>query len=331
MRRASHGLQEITGETLVFKGIEEQKLRYAPIDGKVVLLQGPQTIPLLFSEGHDYIIDYELGTIKRTVQSRIPDWQEHPMYGKAGFDHRDYPDYSNARFTCTIDYSTMAVGKAEAIEEKIKPLLLSQLHERISRQREVTYVVFGDSISTGAEASIKELAYHNRFAAALRNRYPHTEIRVEMMALGGEGSRRGLERIEDIIALQPELVTIGYGMNDQNRQPDGTNSTPLEEFEQNISEMVSRIRQHTSAQIIVITPCLPNPNWIFASENVTDYAEAIRRIGYTSGVVVADVQRLWLDELAAGKTHESLLLNNINHPNDYGHRLYYSALEGLLE
>ncbi|HOJ11894.1 MAG TPA: hypothetical protein PK733_15070 [Clostridiales bacterium] len=37
-----------------------------------------------------------------------------------------------------------------------------------------------------------------------------------------------------------------------------------------------------------------------------------------------------MEELVAGKSHESLLLNNINHPNDYGHWLYFKALERLL-
>jgi hypothetical protein len=36
---------------------------------------------------------------------------------------------------------------------------------------------------------------------------------------------------------------------------------------------------------------------------------------------------LWQEELAAGKSHESLLLNNLNHPNDYGHEVYYKALK----
>jgi len=35
-------------------------------------------------------------------------------------------------------------------------------------------------------------------------------------------------------------------------------------------------------------------------------------------------------DAAAGKSHESLLFNNLNHPNDYGHGLYASALALLL-
>ncbi len=322
-------LPEIQGETVVFHGIEEQKLRHFPLFGEAVDLRGPLTNEIHFTQGLDYTIDYEMGTIKRKEKSRIPNWQEHPMYGQVGIDHRVYPNYSNARYTCTINYSNVA-GVSDAIEEKIIPKLMSPLFERLNTEKDYTYVVFGDSISTGAEASCKELAYHERFAAKLRSCYPNANIQVEMKAIGGESSRRGLERIEDVISMKPDLVTIGYGMNDQNRQPDGTNAISTEEFERNLSEMVLRIRQDTTADIILITPCLPNPNWMFASENVTDYADVIRCIGRASGVAVADVQRIWLEELAAGKSHESLLLNNLNHPNDYGHKLYYSALEPFL-
>ena len=42
----------------------------------------------------------------------------------------------------------------------------------------------------------------------------------------------------------------------------------------------------------------------------------------------ADVYRLWIS-IASRKKPEDLLGNNINHPNDYGHWLYFQALQGL--
>ncbi|WP_167859665.1 SGNH/GDSL hydrolase family protein [Paenibacillus cymbidii] len=56
----------------------------------------------------------------------------------------------------------------------------------------------------------------------------------------------------------------------------------------------------------------------------------MRRLGAEYGIGVADAHALWKQELAAGKTPESLLLNNINHPNDYGHGVYFSAFADLL-
>ncbi|THF76673.1 hypothetical protein [Cohnella fermenti] len=41
-------------------------------------------------------------------------------------------------------------------------------------------------------------------------------------------------------------------------------------------------------------------------------------------------QRALREALEAGMTYESLLLNNLNHPNDYGHALYAGVLSELL-
>lgn len=55
-----------------------------------------------------------------------------------------------------------------------------------------------------------------------------------------------------------------------------------------------------------------------------------RRLANQYEVALADVQKLWLAELAAGKSNASLLMNNVNHPNEYGHSLYARALAELL-
>ena len=53
-------------------------------------------------------------------------------------------------------------------------------------------------------------------------------------------------------------------------------------------------------------------------------------VNYEEGIDVADAHALWQEELAAGKTSASLLLNNINHPNDYGHTIYHKAFLKML-
>jgi acyl-CoA thioesterase-1 len=47
------------------------------------------------------------------------------------------------------------------------------------------------------------------------------------------------------------------------------------------------------------------------------------------GVVIADVTSLW-SALLARKSQYDLSGNGINHPNDFGHRLYAQTILGLL-
>lgn len=317
-------------ENIVFKGTEPQPLGAQPIPGGQFTLYSPpsDSLPGSFEEGVDFIVDYEAGTIARTEHSRIPDWRTHPIHGKEGFDHRDYPFYSNAGYTCKIEY-TAAPGIQSPSRLGGLSNNLSRLHERLTMDKQAVCVIYGDSISTGAEASSPEHSFFGRFIAALRERYPNTDIQPVMKAVGGETSSRGLERIGDVIASSPDLVIIGYGMNDQNRNADGSNATPVSSYEQIIRLMAESIHGQTGADIVLVTPCLPNPKWIFASGNVREYADALRRIAKECGYAIADAQAEWENVLSSGVSHESLLLNNVNHPNDFGHAIYYRAFEQL--
>src|SRR5690606_13675663 len=104
---------------------------------------------------------------------------------------------------------------------------------------------------------------------------------------------------------------------------------PVEEFIANLEKMVNLVLEQTSATPILIAGCLPNPKWQHTSGLANAYADAIRTLGDRIGVAVSDVNQLWNEELRAGKTPESLLLNNINHPNDYGHSIYAQAFQQL--
>lgn len=324
------------GETLVMVGEEPQSLRYKRVvEGSIDLrskLDRNDPDNVSYTEGKDFVVDYAGGTIRRLPGSELPDWRAHPTYGIAKFNHVDYPDYSNKSFTVYVDYQfAMSNDPGNGVEPaQIHPIpdRLAALFDKLERGAAVTYVVFGDSISTGAEASAAPRTYFNRFAETLRQAYPKAVIDVRMKAVGGETSRGAMERLSrDVIEQQPDLVTIGYGMNDQNERSDGTNSVSLEAYEGNIARMIDDIHEQTDAAVILITPCLPNPLWKYASTNVADYAATLRRLGERMDVAVADLQQIWLAELHAGKTPESLLLNNVNHPNDYGHMLYARALE----
>jgi acyl-CoA thioesterase-1 len=320
-------------ESIVMMATEPHRLRFRSLvrDSLRLRSKASSEYPdhVLYSEGIDYIVDNESGTIRRTATSSTPDWSKHPTYGKSDFNHSDYPDCTNKTYTLYADYKYY--DPTSATDAAVGSEALSRILAKLANGEAVNYVVFGDSISTGAEVSEEANKFYNRFAETLRKRFPGAVIDVRMKAIGGESSEGGLKRLQDdVIAQAPDLVTIGYGMNDQNKQANGTNATSPSQFERNIATMIEAVQKHTEADIVLITPCLPNPLWKYASPNVTDYADKLRELGFKYRIGIADLQRIWLNELAAGKTHESLLINNVNHPNDYGHSLYAQALNVLL-
>lgn len=321
------------GESFVFVGEEQQRMRHTPLlrGGVQVRTCADTDHPDTFSftEGIDFAVDYDLGVICRTPASRIPDWSEHVLSGVSSFDHTMYEDYGNRRFTVYVsyEYDDVCGGEATGFSNRKSAEMLGKLLTKLAEGREIVYVVLGDSISAGGDASEEKYAFCGRLASWLESRYPSGGVSLINKAIPGETSQGGAGRVaRDIIPLRPDLVTIGYGMNDQNKYEHG-NGVALNDFENNIQTIVDDIRRDCDAEIVLVTPCEPNPLWKHTSGQIGEYAEVIRKIGSRLGIAVADAHALWKLELAAGKTPESLLLNNINHPNDYGHRLYFEAFE----
>lgn len=316
-------------ESAVFVGQEWSGLRYAPIvPGSLTM----ETIPAggVFEENKDFIVDYEIGRIRRTADSRLPDWRENVFFGQDHFDHTVVETYGNQAFTVFLTY-TYCTEEPEPARTHLLQAKCPKFWAKLTAGEPVLYAVYGDSISTGADVTLPQNTYYARFVRALETEVPGARITCVNEAIGGEESRRGLERIGSALYPQnPDLVTIAYGMNDQSLNFLGNHNVEADEFYENIRGMVRGLKEHTDADICLITPCLPNPKWYLASGDTEIYARCIRRVARGEDLLLADVTRLWQEELAGGKTPESLLHNNINHPNDYGHSLYARALCGNL-
>ena len=61
---------------------------------------------------------------------------------------------------------------------------------------------------------------------------------------------------------------------------------------------------------------------------MADYAAATQRVAKDTESAYADIFNNW-QAIAERKKPEDLLANNINHPNDFGHWIYFRVLQGL--
>jgi hypothetical protein len=99
-------------------------------------------------------------------------------------------------------------------------------------------------------------------------------------------------------------------------------------FERQLGEIISRIRTATSAEVVLVSAFPPNPRWVHGSGRMATYAEATARAATAAGGAYADVFSNW-QTFAARKRPEDFLANNINHPSDFGHWIYFRVLEGM--
>lgn len=203
---------------------------------------------------------------------------------------------------------------------------LRRTRERLAARTPLRIVALGDSITEGYNASgfakcaapPHQPPFAQLFADGLHARFGGP---VTMTNLGraGTGVSYGMEMVPQVRAAAPDLVVLAFGMN---------HSEPAAEF----GAAMQRLRDAViaacpEAELVLVAPMTGNPR-AFPAERFAGYRDALR--GLTSErVALADVTTPWI-ELLRRKPFVDLSGNHINHPNDFGHRLYADILCALI-
>ncbi len=314
-----------TGESVVCVGEEPAALAWRPDRRRAVRVRStylPSSDTVEYRAGQDYVVDYQAGTLRRTPGSRLPDFRTNMLYGQSDFDHSKFPGFGNGGFFAFVDYA-IAEPVTWPVQARQTQYLRRTRTKLVAGER-VAVVAFGDSITAGGDATRPELIFWNRWMDELQRKYPAAQITALNGATGGDSTIQGLERLQaKVLDQHPDLVLIGFGMNDHNTQ-----GVPVPQFEQNLKQMIARIRQETGAEVVLFSAFPPNPRWKFGTHHMEDYAAATARVAREVSCAYADVFNNW-QAAAARKKPEDLLGNNVNHPNDFGHWIYFRVLSAM--
>ena len=208
---------------------------------------------------------------------------------------------------------------------------LVNTYNKLKNKEDINIVVNGDSIFTGANAS-SALAiepfldkFPDAFASEITRRYG-SPTHLTNTSKGGEKSDFGKANVETAVNYyNPDLVVIGYGMND------GSWNIPASDYVDNIEFMIKSIQNNCpNADIIVCATILANPA---SSQNKgqADYLLPLKSmVEQYSNTALLDMTTFSKD-LLRHKTSFELYANNINHPCDYMVRNYAVNLLNLLE
>ncbi len=168
-------------------------------------------------------------------------------------------------------------------------------------------LLFGDSITKGYAPILNRL---------LNEEYPEIDLTVFYEGISGETSRDGLKRLERLLDIRPDIVVIGFGMNDWRK------GVTIEEYRENLLKMLKSFESVGSR--VIISTVSPSYNFERKKYNleVDRYSQVVRDIAYEKKIKIADINALWKREI---RKVEKGLRDEL-HPNRQGYELICKCL-----
>jgi hypothetical protein len=317
---------ELQGESLVLAATNPGKLTFDSLLSRSVIVrstyQRSNSACKIYVEGVDYTVDYNKGEIQRTINSTIPDYSKNVLYGKKDFNHSKFTDFSNHPYFIWVDYVTKNGERLARPNDQRKYLV--KFRKKLESGEPVSIVSYGNSITAGGEASAKEFRFQSLYGNYLKSICPNANFKIEDVSIPGYSSKQGIEWWDTYIGkTSPDLVLVGWGMNDHN-----IGGNKPEQFKKNLVKLVGMIKKRKNAEVVLYSSFPPNNDWHYSSHSMELYAEATRQAALEAKCAYVDVYSTWIKVLQR-KDQSSLLGNNINHPNDFGHWLYAQAFEAM--
>ena len=316
----------------------ESRLLFIP---EAVLAVQSADLTISYIEGRDYVVDTKKKTITLPPTSKIPykTTQElylpksSPLASKISHKKND-PDtfllfgegFFFHKLQTSITYTHLP-DQWKGYTPKYLGTDLPNTMEKLKNNIPVKLCISGDSISAGHNASKMTGAepylppYPELFALFLKDYYK-TDILLKNFAVGGWNAIMGLADAKKVAAEKPDLTVIAYGMNDT------TSKTP-HEYGENVKGIMDAVKkENPKAEFILVASMLGNEEWLVIKENFFLFRDDLKKL-CGKGVVLADLTEMW-DSLLSAKSFHDLTGNGVNHPNDFGHRIYAQVLLSLL-
>jgi lysophospholipase L1-like esterase len=237
----------------------------------------------------------------------------------ARLEYAEMQTYITYRHAPSLWKSAVPKYDSQALPKSVHKLLY---------KRPLSIVVLGDSISAGANASgvVDGLPYQPAYPELLRlgleARF-QTKVELKNLSVGGMGTKWGLMQVDSVADVRPDLVILAFGMND-------SAGLTTDEFRVNTEGMISKIREKIpEVEFILAASMLGNRDWIrLRHEAFVEYRDELARL-CGPGVALADMTSIWSGFLEL-KHDWDQTGNGVNHPNDFGHRVYAQVLATLL-
>ena len=318
----------ISGETLLPVGEPPTARLLMPCEGGLQLTDTAGNTH--YREGRDFRLLDDRVTIELLPDSAIPSLSTRQLYPEVSEEHGIYGHRGSGRHLLFSEQTLFPDQQARAAYRHAGwylwrppgvPGSLEHTHRLLDSRRALKLCVFGDSISAGGNSprhvNIPPFTPAGDGLVAERLRQS-SGAAVELVneSVGGKTSEWGLDEVERIARHHGDLVILAWGMNDASQRVDP------ETFRGRVAGQISAIRKtNPDAEFVLVAGMCGNPEWTGSSPDLYGpYRDELAGL-CRAGIVLADVTSLW-QSVMTRKRFTDLTGNGVNHPNDFGHRLY---------
>jgi len=212
--------------------------------------------------------------------------------------------------------------------------LLPETMKKLCAGGALRILAWGDSVTDGSYLPKPERDHWQaQFVRRLRQRFPRAVIELITEAWGGYNSSSYLAEPpgsihnyrEKVLGARPDLIVSEF-VNDAGMTPEDT----ARQYGRLLADF-----QAIGAEWIILTPHYVRGDWMgLKREKHIDadprpYVAALRKFARANRVALADAARRYGRLWRQGLPYSSLMMNNINHPNPSGMRIFADNLMAL--
>ena len=194
----------------------------------------------------------------------------------------------------------------------------------------IVYVALGDS--TGVGQGARQGGYVDRMFRKVVLQRTGSHL-VNLCVSGSTTSDVLGEQLDEGIQANPDLVTLGVGINDIGH------GLTLSEFAQNYQTILERLKKETQAVVIVSNipdissgPRIPAEMRRQYQQTIVDFNMKLEQIARSTGAIVFDIYTITHEELPS---HPEYFSGDGFHPSDAGYELWaekmWPTLAAVLE
>jgi len=218
-------------------------------------------------------------------------------------------------------HQELAATLLPVLRDALNPL--PRTAARLRAGQAVRVVCLGDSVTGVYYHTGSRRAYPDMLGIGLLQAHPAADVHIINAGVSGHTTPDGLNRLErDVLAHQPTLVTVMFGLNDMSR-------VSPEEYQGNLQKIIERCRT-AGAEVLLCTPNNIIDTASRPTHRLEEYCDLLREVGRQQRVPVCDCYR----ELQHLRDRDALgwrlLMSDEIHPNMDGHKRMAEALVGVI-